>query len=145
MKPPLKKNLTHDSFNHKSLRIPFEKEAFPNKEIIKPNNRENEIEYLLEEKIKIIEKIEKDSMHILKGHFFRLITSQNGSRILQKALQNSHSSVLLQIFEEVKDRISELMIDPYANYFCPVFYSHLEKKEKLIFLNKVIFFKTDKR
>jgi hypothetical protein len=143
MKPPLKKNFTHDSFPHKSLLNPFDKqEIFPiNKDVSKNKTKritkEDEIENLLKDKIKIIEKIEKSDLSLLRGSFFKLLTSQNGSRILQKALQNSHYSVLNKIFEEIKDNISDLMVDSYANYFCPVFYSYLEIQEKLTFLTKV--------
>ena len=84
-----------------------------------------------------MEKIEKEDLLILKGNFHKLIISQNGSRILQKALQNSHSSIMLAIFSEIDDKISDLMIDPYANYFCQIFYTYLEINEKLIFLKKV--------
>jgi hypothetical protein len=69
-----------------------------------------------------------------------MIKSQNGSRILQKALNKTHQDILSIIFFEIQDYLQELMIDSYANYFCQRFYDFLQLKEKLIFLTKVFLY-----
>lgn len=71
----------------------------------------------------------------LKGTFYQLITSQNGSRFMQKVYYNTDHSILEKIFLEIADKISQLMIDPYANYFCQKFFSVLNYANKIKFLN----------
>jgi hypothetical protein len=78
-----------------------------------------------------------DDLATLTGNFFKVLTSQNGSRILQKSLNNSSAEIIGIIFSEVSSRINELMIDPYANYFCPIFYGFLDFNNKLIFLDEI--------
>jgi hypothetical protein len=70
----------------------------------------------------------------LKGNFLKIAKSQNGSRILQKALGKSSQQILSIIFEEIKTDIHELMVDSYANYFCQRFYEFLEQNQKIEFL-----------
>lgn len=90
---------------------------------------------MLEETIKSNDLIRKEDLDILKGNLIKLLKSQNGSRVLQKSLQNTNSVVLVEIFQEMKNSLIELMVDSYANYFCQIFYSHLEIKQKITFLN----------
>ena len=47
----------------------------------------------------------------LKGNFLNLIKSQNGSRYMQKIYLNTSYEILKQIFEEISNNITELMID----------------------------------
>ncbi len=67
-----------------------------------------------------------------------LITCQNGSRIMQIALANSSYKVIEQILRDIENKLNELMVDPYANYFCQKFYEYLKLDHRLIFLDKVI-------
>lgn len=90
---------------------------------------------MLEEIIKGNDLIRKEDLKLLNGNLIKLLKSQNGSRVLQKALQNTNSVVILEIFHEMKDSLIELMVDSYANYFCQMFYSYLEIKQKITFLN----------
>lgn len=81
------------------------------------------------------EKVDEESVIHLKGNFLKIVKSQNGSRILQKSLNKTNSHILSVIFEEIKFSLPELMVDPYANYFCQRFYDFLEQQEKVEFLN----------
>ena len=74
----------------------------------------------------------------MKGTFYELITSQNGSRFMQKVYLNTETSILEKIFIELIPKIPQLMIDPYANYFCQKFFSVLNYDNKIKFLNSLI-------
>jgi hypothetical protein len=91
----------------------------------------------LEDKIKFFDKVEMEDLEILQGSFYKIITSQNGSRILQKSLYNTPIEIINIIFHEINSRLSELMIDSYANYFCQIFYGFLDLQNKIIFLKQV--------
>jgi len=60
-----------------------------------------EIDDLLENYINITEEITESNYLQMKGHFFRLIMSQNGSRILQKCVAKTPRHIITQIFYEV--------------------------------------------
>jgi len=38
---------------------------------------------------------------------------------------------------EIEAKLNELMVDPYANYFCQKFYEYLNLDDRLDFLDKV--------
>ena len=97
----------------------------------------NEFDEILDLSIRKKEQIEEDVYQKLKGNFFKVITSQNGSRVLQKALQNTETSILVRIFEEIKENVHQIMIDSYGNYFCQRFFSYLNKENRIIFLKHV--------
>lgn len=99
----------------------------------------NEIDEILENKIKMTEKIDEECVYYLKGNFLKIIRSQNGSRVLQKALSKTSKEISAIIFEEIKTCLSDLLIDPYANYFCQRFYDFLDFNQKIEFLNQVRF------
>ena len=82
--------------------------------------------------------IDMEDYNKLKGNFLNLITSQNGSRFMQKIYANSDYEVLKKIFNEISSSIADCMIDPYANYFCQKFFGVLKKEERKIFLNSII-------
>ena len=71
----------------------------------------------------------------LKGTFYDLVKSQNGSRFLQRVYIQTEQSILEKIFNELCPHIASLMIDPYANYFCQKYFSVLNYDTKLKFLN----------
>lgn len=96
-----------------------------------------EMEEILENKVRITEKVDEESLHCLKGNFLKIVKSQNGSRILQKALNKTHSSIFSIIFEEIKGSLADLLVDSYANYFCQKFYDFLNNAEKIEFLTLV--------
>jgi hypothetical protein len=60
--------------------------------------------------------------------------TQNGSRVLQKALKNTKYEIISKMFEEIYDKTHILMTDSYANYFCPKFFSLLKKDQRKIYL-----------
>jgi len=98
-----------------------------------------EVDEQLENKVKLFEKIDEESLHHFKGNFLKIIKSQNGSRILQKALNRTPKEVFTLIFYEIKHALPDLLVDSYANYFCQRFYDHLEFKEKIEFLYNVCY------
>lgn len=98
----------------------------------------NEFDEILDLSVRKKELIEEEVYEMLKGKFFKVIISQNGSRVLQKALKNTESAIIYKIFDEIKERLNEIMTDMYGNYFCPKLFSFLDSKRKIEFLEQVI-------
>jgi|LauGreDrversion4_2_1035121.scaffolds.fasta_scaffold479918_2 hypothetical protein len=61
----------------------------------------NELDVILENNGSSFEKIDEEIYSSLKGNFIKLITTQNGSRILQKSLRKSSSHIISLIMKEV--------------------------------------------
>jgi len=93
-----------------------------------------EYDDILEKFTRISDKIEEDLYTGLKGNFFKILATQNGSRILQKCLRKTSQDILSLLLDELKSRLHELMVDPYANYFCQKFFGFLSDKDKIVFL-----------
>ena len=101
-------------------------------------NTNVEIEILLIEVNKILNKIEKIDQifyNKLKGKFEQIIRTHKGSRIFQNYLKNTHTDILHQIFLELKNNLSNLLKDSYANYFCKKFFDCLCQKDRIEFLS----------
>ena len=99
-----------------------------------------EIELLLIEINRILNKIGKIDQifyNKLKGKFEQIIRTHKGSRIFQNYLKNTHSDILHLIFLELKNNLSELLKDNYANYFIKKFFECLCQKDRVDFLNTI--------
>lgn len=106
------------------------------------NNQQNsdyvrEIEEFTERVLKGSDKIDEQSYHSMKGMFMKIIRTQNGSRMLQKSIKKTSKEILSFILEELIDEPYELIIDPYANYFCQKFFAVLKSSDRLRFLQRV--------
>lgn len=53
-----------------------------------------------------------------EDEMMKLLFTQRGSRQMQEMLPRLSINSLNLIVEKIKDRVWELMMDPYANYFC---------------------------
>ena len=83
------------------------------------------------------QSISENFYNTFEGKFIYLIKNYNGSKLLQKSLPNSGAKIITKLFFEIMRNISELMIDPYGNYFCQKFYMLLSLDEKLLFLKEI--------
>ena len=92
----------------------------------------------MENRIKKEECISLENYELLKGKFLKVISSQLGSRILQNYISNSPQEVIVQIFDEIKKHISDLIVDQYGNYFCQKFFTCLPNENRVEFLEMVI-------
>lgn len=103
----------------------------------------NEINELLikelENILMLIDKIDESVFNKIKNNFIILLKSQNGSRVLQKYLKNTHPLMIKKIFYHLNPLLPELLMDPYANYFCQKFFIYLEKENRLDFLKRVFY------
>ena len=54
----------------------------------------------------------------MKGNFIYLIKNQQTSRLCQYFFDETPQEMIHLIFDEIKDQIDTLLLDPYANYFC---------------------------
>lgn len=94
----------------------------------------NEYDEILENQIRPKEELDEETYKSIKGKIFEILMTQNGSRVLQKALKKTKYDIISQMLEEVSEKFWELMTDSYANYFCPKYFSYLRKNERIIFL-----------
>ena len=73
----------------------------------------------------------------MKGHFIYLIKNQQTSRLCQYFFDETPQEMIQLIFDEIKDQIDSLLLDPYANYFCLKIFYFLNLNDRLFFLNKI--------
>jgi hypothetical protein len=105
-----------------------------------PRDMNVKIEMLLFEIKKLISKANKIDYLIyskLQGNFINIIKDHKGSRIFQNYLKNTHSDILHQILMEILPYLKDLIIDPYANYFCRRFFTYLNQKDRNEYLNSI--------
>ena len=96
-----------------------------------------EMEILLIETYKILNKFEKISQNCynkLKGKFVQIIRTHKGSRLFQNYLKSTKIEILHQIFLEIKYKLSDLLKDNYANYFCKKLFDCLNQKDRIEYL-----------
>ena len=83
-------------------------------------------------------KIDFYIYNIIKGKIVSIIKNHKGSKIFQKYLKSNHSDEILHlIFVELYSNLEELIIDPYANYFCKKFFTYLNQKDRIDFLKSI--------
>ena len=83
-------------------------------------------------------KIDFYIYNFVKGKFLSIIKNHKGSKIFQKYLKSTHSDEILHlIFVELSNNLEELIIDPYANYFCKKFFTCLNQKDRIDFLKGI--------
>ncbi len=104
------------------------------------NEKSSEIDENIENRIKSDDSIEMATYEILKNNFFNIVTSQNGSRIMQSYIFRSSSEVIKAIFTEIADFMNEIITNIYGNYFCQKFFCVLDSEDRKFFLKKVSFF-----
>ena len=105
------------------------------------NNNININDNLIYELKHLLERTGKIDYYIynfVKGNFLSIIKNHKGSKIFQKYLKSTHSDEILHlIFIELSPNLEELIIDPYANYFCKRFFTYLNPIDRLEFLKKI--------
>ena len=74
---------------------------------------------------------------IQKKEFINFITSQCGSRFMQKIYKKLNSQLITLIFNEILPFLPNLMIDNYANYFTQKFFGILNKNQRILFLKQI--------
>jgi hypothetical protein len=97
----------------------------------------SDIDEWLENHLKNLDRIDEESYSMIKGMFAKLLTTHNGSVLLQKNIKKTNNKILALILEEIAPFLNVLMIDPYANYFCQKFFSLLNNKDRIKYLKQV--------
>jgi hypothetical protein len=134
---PMRGNMNEGYSSHpinQSININFEHPENNSTNLFSQNS---EFDELLEKNVRIKSKIDNDAHSIMKNNYLKILTTQNGSRVLQKALMNTSKDIIKEIFMEIFEKIPELMVDNYANYFCQKFYSYIDFELKMMFLNSL--------
>jgi hypothetical protein len=106
------------SHNNSSSSL-FSQDSFPvklkqRKFVIDDHNcfPSNEFDSILENNVSPVEKIDEETYNLLKGNFFKIFTTQNGSRVLQKGLKKTSKDILSRILYEVHNF---LILGPTSN------------------------------
>ena len=99
-----------------------------------------QVEILLYEINDDLLKSEKIDFYIyskLKGNFLNVIKTHKGSRIFQNYLKKTQNDIIHLIYYEIKMYLINIMCDSYGNYFCKKFFSALNKKDRMDFINTI--------
>ena len=96
-----------------------------------------EMDEWLELHLKNSDRIDEESYTVMKGMFAKLLTTHNGSVLLQKNIKKTNNKILTLILDEILIYLNVLMIDPYANYFCQKFFSLLNNRDRIRFLKHI--------
>ena len=72
-----------------------------------------------------------------KSEFIRIIKNQQASRTSQLYIQHSPPEIIHLLYTEISSHISQLLLDPYANYFILKLFSYLDNSDCLSFLNQI--------
>ena len=108
--------------------------------VIFPKETNLKLEILIYELKNILYRTDKIDHFIyskIQGNIVDIIKTHKGSRIFQNYLKNTHSDILHQIFTEINPFLNELLIDPYANYFCKKFFTFINQKDRIDFLKTI--------
>ena len=103
-------------------------------------NKNQEMEILIEEleyHLNISKSITTNIFFSLKHKFIPLLKNQIGSRLLQNYLPYTNSEIISLIYQELSDKLTFLLPDPYANYFCIKLFQNLSLKERISFLTNI--------
>ena len=73
----------------------------------------------------------------MKGNFIYLIKNQQTSRLCQYFFDQTPQEIIHLIFDEIKEQVDTLLLDPYANYFCLKIFYFLNVEDRLFFLEKI--------
>lgn len=124
------------NFEYKPIfhsKLPYPHSYYPPIE----KNPVKELEDFAQNVLSDADRIDIDSYNQLKGLFYKIITTQNGSRITQRVIKKTNKDILSLILNEIKDQVHEMIVDPYANYFMQKFFSALKQTDRLLFLTHV--------
>ena len=83
------------------------------------------------------ENLEIIPILIQRKEFINLITSQCGSRFMQKIYKKLNTQLTTLIFNEILPFFQNLMVDNYANYFTQKFFGILNKSQRILFLKQI--------
>ena len=103
-------------------------------------NKNQEMEILIEEleyHLNISKSITTNIFFSLKHKFIPLLKNQIGSRLLQNYLPYTNTEIISLIYQELSDKLTFLLPDPYANYFCIKLFQNLSLKERISFLTNI--------
>ena len=137
-----KRNNTYNLTNEPKLEnlYPLNPNEKKSGSIVFEQSTDLKTEILIYECKKLLNKIDKIDHFVyskLQNNFVSVIKTHKGSIIFQNYLKNTHSEILHQIFLEISNYLPELIIDPYANYFCKKFFTYLNQKDRIDFLNSI--------
>ncbi len=135
------RNNNYDSLLNKNLINNNDKIRPQTMKIKKSKNLSIQIEIYLSELdkyLQIIGFINYNIFNNIKQKLYHLIKTQSGSRILQNYLEKTPSQIIHLLFNEISGKINNLLLDPYANYFCLKLFCFLNNNDRLSFLSIIV-------
>ena len=139
---PLGKSMPARTFNFKlkpSKNKHFQKQPSFKKTIkTNPNKlKEETLAFELETKLANAGKFTLQIYNELKNNFSSLIKVQQTSRICQLYLEQTPYNIVHLMFNEMTSQLPELLLDPYANYFCLKIFYFLNLKDRIVYLTSI--------
>ena len=135
------RNNNYDNVLNKNLINNNDKITPQTTKIKKSKNLSIQIEIYLSELdkyLQIIGFINYNIFNNIKQKLYHLIKTQSGSRMLQNSLEKTLSQIIHLLFNEISGKINNLLLDPYANYFCLKLFCFLNNNDRLSFLSIIV-------
>ena len=135
------RNNNYDNILNKNLINNNDKIRPQTTKIKKSKNLSIQIEMYLSELdkyLQIIGFINYNIFNNIKQKLYHLIITQSGSRLLQNYLEKTPSQIIHLLFNEISGKINNLLLDPYANYFCMKLFCFLNNNDRLSFLSILV-------
>ena len=135
------RNNNYDNILNKNLINNNDKIRPQTTKIKKSKNLSIQIEMYLSELdkyLQIIGFINYNIFNNIKQKLYHLIITQSGSRLFQNYLEKTPSQIIHLLFNEISGKINNLLLDPYANYFCMKLFCFLNNNDRLSFLSIIV-------
>ena len=135
------RNNNYDNILNKNLINNNDKIRPQTTKIKKSKNLSIQIEMYLSELdkyLQIIGFINYNIFNNIKQKLYHLIITQSGSRLLQNYLEKTPSQIIHLLYNEISGKINNLLLDPYANYFCMKLFCFLNNNDRLSFLSIIV-------
>jgi hypothetical protein len=87
--------------------------------------------------LKLYDRIDEEGINRLKGLFANIISSQNGSKILQKCIMKTEPAILTLLLDEILPNLQKMLCNPFAQLFCQKLYAHLDLIDRKRFVTQI--------
>ncbi|MCQ2816798.1 MAG: hypothetical protein MJ252_05980 [archaeon] len=83
------------------------------------------------------DKIDHFIFKKMSGKIVEILKTHKGSKLFQTYLKNTQSEIINYILKEISPSLVDLMKHSYANYSCKKFFSYLNQKDRIEFLQQI--------
>ena len=126
-----------ENFNFRAPEInKKERQMIPSN--LAPNPQSTNIYFEYEIVAKSQGKFTPQMINHFSKDLYQILKKQNLSKLSQILITNSGQNEIHMIFSILKNDISNLFIEPYANYFCMKLFIYLDSEDKNIYINNLL-------